>query len=181
MNPIRYDALAASISAREPACGTTKIVAVDGPSGAGKTDFAAGLSQVLRAPVLHFEDIYPGWDGLGVTPTLVADDVLKRLAVDDIASVARWDWSQDRPGEDIRIRPVPVLILDGVGSGALPCRPYLSFLIWLEAPEEVRKERALTRDGETFAPHWDAWGAQERRLFASDGIRAAADVVVETG
>src|SRR5674476_488189 len=46
-------------------CGTTKVVAVDGPSGAGKTDFAAALADRLASPqLLHMDDLYPGWDGL---------------------------------------------------------------------------------------------------------------------
>ena len=33
------------ISNTQPLCGATKVVAIDGPSGAGKTDFAAGLAR----------------------------------------------------------------------------------------------------------------------------------------
>lgn len=180
VTPIRYDAFVPLIAARAAACGTTKVIAIDGPSGAGKTDFAAGLSELLGAPVLHLEDVYPGWSGLARTPGLIAEGVLGRLAVDGIGSVARWDWDHDRPADLIRVRPAPLLILEGVGSGARACRPFLSLLVWLEAPADVRKRRALSRDGETYAPHWDRWAAQERDLFTADGIRAAADVVVDT-
>lgn len=180
MTPIRYETLMALIAARAAACGTTKVIAIDGPSGAGKTDFAAGLSGAIGAPVLHLEDVYPGWLGLAQTPGLIADGVLGRLAVDEIGSVARWDWDRDRPAGPIRVRPAPLLILEGVGSGARVCRPFLSLLLWLEAPADIRKRRAISRDGETYAPHWDRWAAQEHDLFTADGIRAAADVVIDT-
>ena len=53
------------ISGAQPRCGGTKVVAVDGPSGAGKTDFGALLAHRLpHALVLHMDDLYPGWDGL---------------------------------------------------------------------------------------------------------------------
>lgn len=180
MSPSRYDDLARLIDRRAPACGTTKVIAVDGPSGAGKTDFATGLGAALGSPVLHLEDIYPGWSGLDRTPALVVDGVLASLALGEPGAVARWDWENGRPSTKIRFAPTSLLILDGVGSGARVCRPFLSFLIWLDAPLSTRKSRALARDGDTYAPFWDMWAAQERAMFTSDGIKAAADVVVDT-
>src|SRR5665647_2953269 len=51
-------------------CGTTKVVAVDGPSGAGKTDFATALAgQLPSAQLLHMDDLYPGWSGLAQAVT----------------------------------------------------------------------------------------------------------------
>ncbi|MGZ5369368.1 MAG: 4-amino-4-deoxy-L-arabinose transferase [Aeromicrobium sp.] len=181
MAPIRHDALAALIDRRAPACGATKVIAVDGPSGAGKTEFANALGAALGAPVLHLEDVYPGWSGLAATPELIARGVLAALAVGDVGEVARWDWEHERRGDLIKVAPGPLLILEGVGSGARVCRPYLSLLVWLDAPAFIRKTRALSRDGEVFAPFWDMWAEQERRLFEADGTRAAAEVVVDTG
>ena len=181
MTPIRYDALATLVESRAPACGATKVVAVDGPSGSGKTDFARELGSALDAPIFHLEDVYPGWSGLAATPRLVVKGVLERLAVGDDGAVQRWDWEHERPGEIIRVAPASVLILEGVGSGARVCRPFLSVLIWLDAPPSQRKARALSRDGEVYAPFWDMWAEQERRLFEADGTRAVAEVVVDTG
>lgn len=178
MNPIRYDELAARIDRRAPACGETKVIGIDGRSGAGKTAFAARLGAQLQAPVFHVEDVYPGWSGLAATPPLLVDGLLARIAVGDIGAVARWDWARGRPSTPIRVVPGPLLILEGVGSGARVCRPFLSTLIWVDAPTSVRKQRALDRDGSTFAPFWDMWAAQEDELFARDGIRAAADIAV---
>jgi cytidylate kinase len=179
--PIRYDVLAATIARRAPACGVTKVIGVDGPSGAGKTEVALTLGARLRAPVLHLEDIYPGWSGLAETPGMVVNRVLEPLAVGEIGLVARWDWEHNRPGTVMRFAPTPLLILEGVGSGARICRPFLSLLVWLDAAASVRKARALSRDGDVYAPFWDMWAEQERRLFAADDIRASAEVVVDTG
>jgi uridine kinase len=175
----RYDLVVAQIDARVPACGTTTVVAVDGPSGAGKTEFAAGLATVTGADVLHLEDLYPGWEGLAATPPLVAD-VLAAVAVGEVGSAPRWDWSRGAPGATLRVAPGRLLVLDGVGSGASVVRPFLSLLIWVEAPADVRKRRALERDGETYAPYWDTWAAQEARHFAAEQTRRHADLVVRT-
>jgi uridine kinase len=44
--------------------------------------------------------------------------------------------------------------------------------IWLEAPEELRRERALGRGAEDFERHWDMWEQQfqqfERRVQPSE-------------
>ncbi len=175
----RYDPVVALIERRQPACGTTTVVAVDGPSGAGKTRFAAGLAERTGGRVLHLDDLYPGWHGLAATPPIVAG-ILEAVAVGDIGLAHRWSWVRDRPGPVLRVPPAPLLILDGVGSGAAVIRPFLSLLVWVEAPTAVRKERALARDNGTYAPHWDVWAAQERRHFTADGTRGHADLVVTT-
>ena len=48
----------------------------------------------------------------------------------------------------------------------------------MEAAASVRKKRALDRDGETFAPHWDAWAAQEDAMLARERTPERADIVV---
>lgn len=180
MLPHRLDTVATLIQSRQPACGSTKVVAVDGPSGSGKTSLAEHLAKLTGAAVLHLEDIYPGWHGLAATPPIIARHVLDAIAVDRIAAVARWDWVHDRPGEVLSVAPTPLLILDGVGSGAAVIRPFLSLLIWVEAPLDVRKERALARDGDVYAPFWDTWAAQEHAHFSTDETRRHADAIVRT-
>lgn len=178
---IRYDELASMIATRLPACGATTVVAVDGPSGAGKSMLASDLARVIGASVLHLEDLYPGWHGLEATPPTVARDVLSPIAADRTGSVRRWDWHAGRPGEPMTCPPVPVLIVDGVGSGARVLRPFISFLLWVDAPLAVRRERALARDGATYEAWWDVWAEQERSHFLREGTRAAADAVLTTG
>jgi hypothetical protein len=178
--PHRYGAVVRLLDGRQPACGTTTVVAVDGPSGSGKSTFADGLAAATGARVLRLDDIYPGWHGLAAAPPMVAR-ALEDVAVGEIGSVDRWSWVHDRPAAPLRVVPGGLLLLDGVGSGAAVIRPFLSALLWVEAPTAARKERALSRDGETYAPYWDVWAGQERRHFRSDGTRHHADLVITTG
>lgn len=180
MNRHRYAELSALIAQRQPACGTTTVVAIDGPSGSGKTSLAAGLAEATGADVLHLEDLYPGWHGLEATPPLVRG-VLDRIAANEIGEVNRWDWEADVPGAIMRVPPTPLLILDGVGSGAASIRPFLSLLLWVDAPVEDRRKRALARDGDVYAPFWDVWAEQEARHFATEETRIHADLIIDTG
>jgi len=165
------------------------VVAVDGPSGAGKTSLAETLVAVLAgagrdAVAVHLDDLYPGWDGLDAVVPIVVRHVLEPLASPGPVAVPTWDWRRDRPG---RSRALPelgpprpgVVLVDGAGAGARACAPYLAGLVWLEAPAPLRRARALDRDGDAYAPHWDRWAAQERGHFAAEGTRERADLVLD--
>jgi para-aminobenzoate synthetase len=173
------DAISAMTLRRQPACGTSRVVAIDGPSGSGKTDLAACWTDDPGVAVLHLEDLYPGWHGLDATPRMVAD-VLADLAAGRDAAAPTWDWDHGVPGPLVHVSPPALLVVEGVGAGASVVRPFVNVLVWVEAPEQVRHERAMDRDGDTFAPWWSIWAEQEQRHFAREATRAHADVVVST-
>jgi len=170
-----------SIGKAQPRCGATTVVAVDGPSGAGKTDFAAALAARLpNAHVLHMDDLYPGWDGLRQAVADLHDHVLAPLARGERAAYRRWDWEQDRYGGWQSLPVTNLVLVEGVGSGAGPAAELESVLIWLEADPGVRFRRGIERDGERYLPHWARWAAHEDALFAADGTRSRADLIVDT-
>ncbi|EFQ83653.1 hypothetical protein HMPREF0063_11316 [Aeromicrobium marinum DSM 15272] len=175
------DRLVGLVSDRAPACGSTSVVAIDGPSGAGKSELAGALVARTGAALLRFDDLYPGWHGLDDVPPRVAAEVLAPIAVGQVGSIARWSWVRDAPAPPVRCPPVPLLVLDGVGSGAAAIRPFLSLLVWVDAPAPLRRHRGLARDGETYAPWWDVWASQEATHFSREGTAAFADVRVATG
>jgi cytidylate kinase len=71
-----------------------------------------------------------------------------------------------------------MLIVEGVGAGARRAAVYESVVVWLEAPVSVRKKRALERDGDVFAPHWDQWAAQEEAMLARERTPERADLTL---
>lgn len=156
------------------------VVAVDGRSGTGKTTYAGRLAERLAAPVLHLDDVYPGWDGLEAAVTIVTDSVLAPLAAGEPAAYARWDWMRARPGRRVVVPPTPVLVVEGVGAGAHPAGDHAAVTVWLEADDDLRRHRALSRDGAVFERQWERWAAQEERVFAADHVRDRADLVVDT-
>jgi uridine kinase len=178
--------LAAALPDTAP--GGPRVVAVDGPSGAGKTSFAGELAQAFEAAgspavVVHLDDLYPGWDGLEAVVPLLVRHLLAPLAAGAPVTLPTWDWAAGAPGPERAVAALgppapPVVVVEGAGSGARACRPYLTAVVWLDAPEPVRRARALARDGSTYEPHWDRWARQERAHFARERTAEKADVVV---
>lgn len=158
------------------------VIAVDGRSGAGKTSLAVELAAALRehrtVALVHLEDLYPGWDGLARGIERCAAEVLAPLRRGDAARWRAWDWMAGAHGEERVTEPAEIVVLEGVGAGAEQLRALADAVVWLEAPTEERRRRALDRDGETYAPHWERWAAQEETWLAADDVAAAATVTV---
>ncbi|UPO76081.1 chorismate-binding protein [Arthrobacter sp. Helios] len=158
------------------------LIAVDGFSGAGKTSLALELAAELRAhrsvALFHLEDVYPGWDGLETGMDYYRRRILEPLAQGRSAHWQSWDWVAGRYGTQHATEPADIVIFEGVGAGHQAARHLLDAVLWIESPESVRRERALARDGETYAPHWNRWAAQEAAWAAVDPVAAAADILV---
>jgi uridine kinase len=170
--------LMAALRETVPRAGRTRVVAIDGRSGAGKTSLAASLGRDLGAPVVALEDLYGGWDGLENGIDLLVSAVLEPLAAGRTVLVPRYDWGRGAWLEPTRLDVPELLIVEGVGAGARRAAAFESLVVWLEAPPSVRKKGALERDGEVFAPYWDRWAAQEDAMLARERTPERADVVI---
>jgi uridine kinase len=175
----RLAAVVTLVDNSEPRCGTTRLVAVDGPSGAGKTTLARLAAEVLFAPTIHMDDLYPGWDGLAEGVQRAMEWVAGPLAAGRPARYRRWDWATSAYGPWVQVPASEVVVLEGCGSGVLPVGEMVSTLVWVEADEAVRHARGMARDA-AYEPFWDRWAAQEQKLYAVDGTRARADLVLDT-
>lgn len=164
--------------ARETASPT--IIAIDGPSGSGKTTLADAVAQDLGAPLVHMDDIYPGWDGLAAAVDLVTDQVLVPLARGERAAYKVWDWERGDWGRSAVVPAAEVLVLEGCGSSVGRAGDYAALRVWVDADAQVRHQRGIERDGETFEPHWESWAAQERTLFGQDRTAERAHITIST-
>ena len=133
------------------------VVTIDGYSGSGKSTLAAALARLVNGwQVLHLDDWYPGWDGLeagaGIARRIAAD-----LRAGRASSYEAWDWEHGTTGATIRVPLAPTII---EGCGAIEVEADLA--VWIADPgEEERRTRALARDGQTYAPHWQRWADQD--------------------
>ena len=171
--------LMAALRETVPRAGRTRVVAIDGRSGAGKTLLASQLRTRLGAPVVSLEDLYGGWDGLEHGIDLLVSEVLVPFAGERAARVPRYDWLTREWAEPVLLEPPELLIVEGAGAGARRAAAFESLLVWFEVAPSVRKKRALDRDGETFAPYWDVWAAQEDAMLARERTPERADVVID--
>ena len=133
------------------------VVTIDGYSGSGKSTLAAALARLVNGwQVLHLDDWYPGWDGLAA-----GADITRRIAADlrggRASSYEAWDWEHATTGATIRVPLAPTII---EGCGAIEAEADLA--VWIADPgEDERRSRALARDGQTYAPHWQRWADQD--------------------
>ncbi|MDO4253821.1 MAG: hypothetical protein Q4C81_01540 [Kocuria sp.] len=157
------------------------LIGIDGRSGAGKTNLAAQLSQVLSVTrdvvTFHLEDIYPGWDGLAQGIEIYNDHILDSLRKQQDAYWTAWDWLTSSPGGPRLTRCAEIVILEGVGACNWVARDLLDISVWVELPEPQRRTRALYRDGMGYADFWDRWAQQESQYLTADPVWESADII----
>jgi uridine kinase len=176
-----FAALAEQIRAAPAKLGRTRLVAIDGPAGAGKTTFAARLACALgpAASVVHMDDLYDGWTLDGAAARLVSG-VLLPLADDRAGAFHRYDWVAERFDQNPTPVPVPdVLVVEGCGSCPRDVDPWTTLRIWVEAPADLRLQRGLARDGAVLEPQWRTWQRTEAAEFTREDTRARADLRVD--
>jgi energy-coupling factor transporter ATP-binding protein EcfA2 len=169
----------AEIRARTPV-GPTRLVGIDGPAGSGKSTLARELAPLLDAPIATTDDFLSWTDLHGWWPR-VESDLLAPLLGGRDASYRVRDWRGDPEGDGLdgwRTTPwSATVVLEGVTSTRREIADRLTYRIWVEAPEEVRRERNLNR-ADYWHDHWDAWVRLETAFFSADGTRDRADLVV---
>ncbi|CAM3232658.1 hypothetical protein NODU109028_05290 [Nocardioides dubius] len=163
--------------AQPPRVGDGRLLCIDGRSGSGKSTLARQVADAAGADLVELESLYAGWGGLLDAPGRAAAQIVGPLAEGRVARYRTWDWHADAWNGVREQAPVPLLVIEGVGAAAPPLAGWASLTLWLDLPADARKERALARDGATFAARWDDWAAQEQELLAGYP-QPRADVVV---
>ncbi len=164
----------------------TRMLALDGPAGSGKTSLAHAVATVLSqrgnsVHILSLDDMYEGWTGLNpALETRVVQQVLQPLRRGKTAHWQAYDWQSGALRDWRDLTAKDVLVLEGCGAGARRYAPYTTLLVWVEAAAAVRVERAVARDGPQVLEHWADWAAAETRSFGTNDTRSRAELVVRT-
>jgi uridine kinase len=155
---------------------TTRVVAVDGPGGAGKSSLAEYLAHELEAPIVHTDD-FASWENpVDWWPELI-EQVLVPLAAGRPARYTPSSWGGPAK-EQVVVEPVDFVVLEGVTASRTAFRPYLTYSIWVETPRPLRLRRGLARDGEDARADWERWMAEEDVYVAREQPAARADLVL---
>ena len=155
---------------------TGALVLIDGASGTGKTSLAAELAAQWPAGrqvvVVHMDDLYGGWDGLAAGILALEVSLVTPRSLGEDAHLGSYNWLTES-WDDGQVIPARAdVIVEGCGSFGPAQAQTADARIWLQAPEELRRERALGRGAEDFERHWDMWEQQfqqfERRVQPSE-------------
>jgi uridine kinase len=166
-------------SASAPETMTTKIVAIDGPGGAGKSSLAARLANELGGAQIVPTDDFASWDNpIDWWPRLI-EQVLEPLSHNEPGRYQRYDWGARHLAEWIDVPPAEYVVLEGVSASREVFRPFLAFTVWVETPREERLRRGLERDGENAREQWQQWMAAEDTYVQREHPDQRADRVVD--
>lgn len=170
--------VAAAIRRAPARLGATRLVLVDGPSGAGKTTFAEALAGRVGAEIVHTDDLLDGWEDQFTYWERLVRSVFEPIARGEAATYPIYDWHAGKFAGGVTVMPVKVLIVEGVGAAREEGRPLASLTVFVDAPLEARLARSLRRDGPLMQPKLELWRRREGLHFAADATAWCADVVI---
>lgn len=172
--------LATTLS-KPPTCGRLRVIAIDGPTGSGKTTLANDLVRAApdtETSLLRLEDIYPGWNGLPLLPELL-EPLLRDLEAGRGTHYRRFDWHRLAPAEIVHLEPASLLIIEGVGAGCRAWHDLITTLVFVVHDHAL--DRAVDRDGPENRALLEAWHQDEERLFAEERPQDHADFMIRGG
>lgn len=159
------------------------VIIIDGPSGSGKSALADALVSAWpgeSAPrLIRLDDIYQGWHGLASAGEHVTRNILEPLASGLPARWQRYDWAAGALAEWRPVDPAHPLVIEGCGVLSRRNAALADLSIWLDADLATRKARALARDGDLYAPHWDEWQLQWEVFDAAEDPAGVADILLD--
>ena len=177
---LSVEQLTAALPGTEPRLAGVRLVALDGRSGSGKTWLAGQLATPLGAPVIHMDDLYPGWDGLDRAAGVLADWVIQPLSRGEPARWRRFDWDSMSYAEWHTTDPADVVLLEGCGSVRAALAAIYAARIWVDAPAAARRRRLRARpDFVSYQPYAQRWTELEDALYRTEHTKRHCDIVVE--
>lgn len=176
-----YLELADQVGSLLPKLGETRLLLIDGPAGSGKTTAANSLALIMKAPVVHLDSIYDGWEN-ALSDYLISN--LHRWILDPIRAgglgrFQRYDWHESQYLEWVEIPKSDTLIIEGVGAGSRSFRKFCSLLIWVEVSAELGLARVLNRDGAHLVDQMIKWQASELDWHQKEQTKESADLLID--
>ena len=161
------------------------VISIDGPAGSGKStlagEIARAFSGTYSVEVVHLDQIYNGWhDALSVELFEKLAALIQAQLNKQVSELGIFDWSLNTFTGSKQIKPVQLLIIEGVGSCNQLIREKLTTSIWLDIDQSTGLNRVLARDGEQIRDEMLKWQAMENKYFADDLTREKAEFILST-
>jgi uridine kinase len=178
---------------RTPAATATKLVAIDGRGGSGKSSLAEALSKsALAAQVVHVDDFpyraseypfHPSGTQTRVNLDRLIADVLLPLRAGKRAVYKRTPWwiaQVAHPEVELATTPGNTVIVEGCYVLHPKSRGLFDIRMWVECPTSLGVERALVRDkSPRIRQIWhDVYVPNESAYITAHQPQAAADVII---
>ena len=121
MEQLSLSAIIESIYSGDRRNNHCRIIAIDGPAGAGKSTLATRIQNGVdnsKVAVVNMDDLYAGWENaLTSTLTRTLENNIAAPAFEGKAfEYRKYDWIHNRFGEYRRIDVPDLLILEGLAQ-----------------------------------------------------------------
>jgi len=170
----------------------TRLVAIDGKGGAGKSSLARKIQENLDdVQVVEVDDFWlpkvarplrhqvvsdPGSD---YDWRRLRDQVIKPLSQDEQGRYQRYDWPTDALAEWQNVPSGGTVVVEGVFSTRLELAPFYDLKIWVETPSSVCLDRGVERDGEQHRDLWEnEWMKAYQTYIDAWDPKNRADIVI---
>ncbi len=166
------------------------LVGIDGGGGAGKTTFANQLAKVLNASIVRLDDFYKAKkdrsdekQNSDINVDFDWDRIEKEIFIpirnNTSVTYSFYDWSKDTITHQVQVPDdLPIIIEGGYSLQPKFFNDY-DFTVFVEAPEDLRLQRALARDGEHMRSYWETtWLPADKRYKDINQPNLKADLLI---
>ena len=167
----------------------TKIVAIEGNSGAGKTSLGSLLAERYDCNLFHMDDYYLPPEkktgarlaeaGGNVDRERFKEEILDNIRQGGDFSYKKYDCKSQSYYPPVLVHPKELNIVEGVYSMHPDLAPYYDLTIFLSLDEAEQSRRILDRNGPLVHKRFlDLWIPLENRYFEELHIKENCDLVV---
>ncbi len=165
------------------------VVAIDGPSAAGKTTLAKRLSEDLDIQVVHTDDFYRPRDKDGKLQISEFDgnfdierfknEVVANIGGNTPFEVGAFDCKQGRVVKKLCYQPSNCFVIEGSYSHNEKLGNYATLKVFCDVSPKEQEERIKSREGEDGFNRFNSlWIPAVNRYFAHYKVKEKSDIII---
>lgn len=160
------------------------IIAIDGFGGSGKSTFAQKLREKFpTAGIVSVDHFYQPITSDGENEfhwERFEQEAINPLRSGKEFRYRPYNWKLQVFQDEVVIDCDQHVIVEGVYSTQEKFRDAYDVKIWIDAPDEVRLQRGVARDGELMRPMWEnVWIPYTKKYMEEHQPHLSADIVID--